>query len=171
MTSPNQPLRIGIDVGRVLMEADTDPSASFFGPNFLATPAIPGAFEAVAALVRLHGAESIHLVSKCAPPTQMRTRAWLAHHAFHAKTGVPPEQVHFCLQRSEKRALCDAHGLRAFVDDRFSVLEHLLHLDHLYLFRPLLKERAAWAASPARERVLLVEAWERAAFAAIWSAE
>ncbi|MBK7875290.1 MAG: hypothetical protein IPJ77_06000 [Planctomycetes bacterium] len=168
MSTSHRHLRIGIDIGRVLVESDTDPARSFFGANFLDARAIPGAFEAVAALARLHGAESIHLVSKCSPSTQVRTRQWLAHHAFHAQTGVPPEQVHFCLQRHAKRALCDAHGLTAFVDDRFSVLEHLLHLEHLYLFRPLPRERAAWAASPHRERVRLAEAWERAAFEALW---
>ncbi|MCG5471973.1 hypothetical protein LADH09A_006008 [Micromonospora sp. LAH09] len=49
--------RLGVDVGGVLIEpADGDADTSFFGAHHLRTPAVEGAFDALAAEVAAHAA-------------------------------------------------------------------------------------------------------------------
>ncbi|MEV4478158.1 hypothetical protein [Micromonospora coxensis] len=127
--------RLGVDVGGVIIElSDGDDDTSFFGPAYLRTPPVDGVVEALAAVVPLF--DEVHVVSKCAEPTERRTRHWLAHHGFHARTGIGPERLHFCRTRPEKGPIAARLGLTHFVDDRLEVLGHLDTVPHRYLFRP-----------------------------------
>ncbi len=121
--------RIGIDIGRVIIgpvlngRADT----SFLGSRLedaLHTPPAPGAFAGVADLVaRTRG--QAWLVSKCGPAVQAKTRAWLDHHEFWARTGMDRGHLRFCLKRPEKARHARELGLTAMIDDRVDVLVHL----------------------------------------------
>lgn len=130
--------RIGVDIGRVIINGD-GPDTNFFGHNHIEamrTPAVPGSFEAVAELVRRFEGR-VWLVSKCGPKIQARSLAWLEHHGFWAKTGVAKDSVRFCRERRDKAVHARRLALTHFVDDRHDVLEHLVGLvDHLYLFGP-----------------------------------
>ncbi|HVH99888.1 MAG TPA: hypothetical protein VM869_14295 [Enhygromyxa sp.] len=131
--------RVGVDIGRVIINGD-GPDTAFFGHDqaeALRTPAVPGAFDGVAELVRRFGAGRVYLVSKCGPKIQERSLAWLGHHGFWAATGVDPAHVRFCRERRDKAQHARQLGLTHFVDDRFDVLSHLVGLvDRMYLFGP-----------------------------------
>lgn len=137
---------LGVDIGGVIIQpADDDADTSFFGDHYLRTPAVPGAFDGLAALVAGRFGPAVHLVSKCGEQTEARTREWLAHHDFHGRTGIPPAHVHFCRTRSEKAPIAAALGLTHFVDDKLEVLSYLSSVPHRFLFRPNPAEVAAYA--------------------------
>ncbi len=143
MSTPHDlpvPPALGIDVGRVLLcpaDADGRPDTSFLDgadADALATPAAPGVWEVVPALVRAF-AGRVMIVSKAGPRIEALTRRWFAHHAFFARTGVPADAVRFCRKRPEKRDHALLHGLTHFIDDRPDVLHHLHGaVPFLYLF-------------------------------------
>lgn len=119
------PLRLGIDIGRVIIEpGDGDQDTSFLGgsdEDAMRTPPSHGALETIAELVQAFEAR-VWLVSKCGPRIQDRTRMWLAHWRFHERTGLPRHQLRFCRKRPEKAPICAELGLQAFIDDRPDVL-------------------------------------------------
>lgn len=134
-------MRLGIDIGRVLIAPDGVGGAdtSFIGGTLaaaLATPPYAGMFETVPELVRLFGG-AVWLVSKCGPSVQEKTWQWLDHHDFYGRTGMPRDHVRFCLQRPQKADHCRELRLTHFIDDRPDVLRHLAGLvPHRYLFGP-----------------------------------
>lgn len=116
-------LTVGVDIGRVLIAGD-GPDSTFLGVPLemaMAARSVDGAFEAVTVLVQRHDGR-VHLVSKCGPGVEKKTRAWLEHHGFYARTGLAPTQVWFCRERPEKARIAARLGLTAFVDDRLDVL-------------------------------------------------
>lgn len=133
------PPRIGIDIGRVIIgpviggKADT----AFLGSTLekaMETTPTQGAFESIASVVSLFEGNA-WLVSKCGPNVQKKTKAWLKHWNFHDATGLPEENVRFCLERPQKAHHCKQLKLTHFVDDRLDVLQHLKDLvPNLYLF-------------------------------------
>lgn len=113
---------VGIDIGGVIIDRVNDGTdTSFFGDNFLATTAVPGAFEAIEQIVTKYGGR-VWIVSKCGPKVQARSREWLNHHGFWERTGIDPDQIRFCLRREDKAPICRELGLTAFIDDRPDVL-------------------------------------------------
>ena len=82
-------------------------------------PEIPGAFDAVAALVRaLQG--RVYLVSKCGERIEARTRRWLVQKRFFDRTGLPRENLRFCRERRDKVGI--AQALKLDREDRFGLL-------------------------------------------------
>lgn len=131
---------LGIDIGRVIIgaaDASGTADTSFISGSdeaALATPATPGAVEAIAELTRAF-AGRVWLVSKCGPRIQGLTKRWLTRTAFYEKTGVRQDRVRFCLKRPEKRDHCLAIGATHFIDDRLDVLRHLVGtVPRLYWF-------------------------------------
>ncbi|MEI8407192.1 MULTISPECIES: hypothetical protein [unclassified Kribbella] len=117
--------RLGIDIGRVIIDGSSGTGdTSFFSGDttaMLRTPAVPGAFEAIARLVRLFDGQA-WLVSKCGPRVQRRSLEWLRHHRFFERTGIAEGNVRFCLQRPEKALHCAELGITHFVDDKPDVI-------------------------------------------------
>ena len=151
--------RLGVDIGGVLIDRiNDDTDTSFFGDNYLKTTAVPNAFEAIKRLADKRFGDEIYLVSKCGPNVERKSREWLAHHDFHAETGVPPERLNFCRQRQDKAPICESLGLSHFIDDRLEVLSYLKTVPHLFLFMP----NEAEVERHARHlgRVHRVESWE-----------
>jgi hypothetical protein len=102
--------------------------------TMLATPEMPGSFDAIARLVRVFDGRA-WLVSTCGPTVRARTLRWLEAHEFHRRTGLPADQVRFCRHRADKREHCEELGLTHFVDDHPEV--HLAirgAVEHQYLF-------------------------------------
>src|SRR5262245_2571077 len=108
--------RLGVDIGRVIMcptHDDGRPDTSFLDADeagALATPAAPGLYDVLPALVRAFGGRA-WLVSKAGPRIEALTRLWLAHHRFAERTGLPAANVRFCRRRPEKRAHAAQLGL------------------------------------------------------------
>ena len=150
--------KLGVDIGGVLIDRINDNTdTSFFGDNYLKTTTVPNAFESVKRLAAARFGDEVHLVSKCGPNIERKSREWLAHHDFHAETGVPPERMHFCRRRQDKAPICKSLGLTHFIDDRLEVLSYLKSVPHLFLFMP----RPAEVKRHARhlKRVHRVESW------------
>lgn len=153
MNDERQQQRLGIDIGRVIIEGDRPGGdTNFIGggiDDVLRTPAIDGAFDAIARLTERF-AGNVWLVSKCGKRMEEKTRIWLEHFHFYELTGVPAEHVRFCRERPQKREHAAELGLTHFVDDRPDVLEHLRGLvPHLFLFGPQrapVPEWATWVA-------------------------
>jgi hypothetical protein len=127
---------LGVDVGGVIIDrVDEALDTSFFGDNYLRTPAVDGAFEALRALNAGPYSGRVYLVSKCGARVQAKTLAWLQHHGFHQYTGIPEDHVYFCRKREDKAGICRELGITHFVDDRLEVLSYLSGVPALYLFR------------------------------------
>lgn len=127
--------RIGIDIGGVLIEGSNE-DGLFFSHRFLEVPEVQGAFEALAQLVTYYGDTSLFLVSKCSEPIQQKTLQWLEARQFYKRTGFLRHQVLFCRNRVDKSLIAQQQYLNTFVDDRFAVLQHMLSIQELYLFKP-----------------------------------
>lgn len=124
---------IGVDIGGVIISRGSDhDDTSFFGDNYLRTPAVDAA---IGTLRKLSDAGFvIHLVSKCGKRTEAKTLEWLRHHDFYRRARVEEANVHFCRKREEKAAICQTIGAQLFVDDRLEVLSYLVpFVPHLYL--------------------------------------
>ena len=150
-TSASELPRLGIDIGRVLIAAESTDGAdtSFIGGSLqdaLDTPPYEGMFEAVAPLVdRFEG--RVWLVSKCGPSV----------HRFFERTGVPPANLRFCLQRPQKADHCRELRITHFIDDRSDVLRHLEGIvPNRYLFGPQRKPVTV-------DGLVLLPAWKDAA--------
>jgi hypothetical protein len=140
--------RLGVDIGRVIIGggAPGDNDTQFFSGDtarMLATPAVPGAFDALARLVPRF--EQVWLVSKCGDRVQRHTRQWLDHHDFAARTGIPRDHIRFCLKRPDKAAHCADLGITHFIDDKLDVHRALRDVvAHRYLFGPQRTPPPAW---------------------------
>jgi hypothetical protein len=134
-------MRLGIDVGRVLISPgdDSAPDTSFIGGQLedaLGTPPNDGMFEVVPLLVQRFNAQ-VWIISKCGPRVQHRTRLWFEHHRFFERTGIDSSNLRFCLKRPEKAVHCAELGITHFIDDRSDVLQAMLGVvPNLYLFGP-----------------------------------
>jgi hypothetical protein len=140
---------LGVDVGGVIVQLATEGAedTSFFGTRPLETPAAAGVFEALAVLAAGPFAGRVHLVSKAGPKVAANTEAWLAHHEFFERTGIPADHLHFVRERRDKAPVCARLGITHFVDDRLDVLGYLTTVEHRYLF-------TGGAAEPAPAREL-----------------
>jgi len=118
--------RLGVDIGRVIIDGD-GPDSAFLGvPDAVAmhARAVAGSFDALARLrERFEG--RVWLISKCGKGVEARTRAWLAHHEFWARTGIDAGQVTFCRSRGDKGPICERLGITCFVDDRTDIIESM----------------------------------------------
>jgi hypothetical protein len=153
-TCPAEP-RLGVDIGRVIIEGD-GPDTSFVGGSeeeALRAPEVRGSFEALTRL-RLHFVGRIWLVSKCGKRVEARTRRWLAQRRFFETTGIDPEHLIFCRARPEKAPICEALGITCFVDDRWDVLAAMVGV---------VPHRILFGAEVAPEgSVIPAATWERA---------
>ena len=71
------------------------------------------------------------------PRVQEKSRLWLDHHRFFERTGIPAENLRFCLERPQKALHCAELGISHFIDDRSDVLHHLAGIvPHRFLFGP-----------------------------------
>ena len=126
---------LGVDVGGVIVVlADRGDDTSFFGGRPLETPAVSGVFDELAALAGGLFEGRVHVVSKAGPAVAANTRAWLVHHRFFDRVGIPPSHVHFVRERRDKAPVCRWLGITHFVDDRLDVLAELGTVEHRYLF-------------------------------------
>jgi hypothetical protein len=150
---------LGVDIGGVLIDRVADGTdTSFFSDRFLETPAFEDGFDTLARLSRERFGEAVHLVSKCGPKAQEKTKLWLAHHRFTEITGIPFDQVHFCREREEKAPICKRLKVTHFIDDRFDVLSYLTTVPRLYLFRPRDKDLTR-SARESLQGLSVVQSW------------
>lgn len=133
-------MKLGIDIGRVLITPEgSGGDTSFIGGSIqdaLDTPPYEGMFDVVPELVQLFKGD-VWLVSKCGPRVQEKSRLWLRHHRFFERTGIPAENLRFCLERPQKAHHCKQLRITHFIDDRQDVLRCMDGVvEHRFLFGP-----------------------------------
>lgn len=153
--------RIGIDIGRVIIAGDTDKEDNlFFSTKYVQAAQVKNAFVSISKIVNELGSENVFLVSKCGVQTEQKTLKWLEYNEFYKATGVKSENIHFCRERKEKKEICSLFGINIFIDDRFSVLEHLEELNSLYLFNPIEEEMINYNLRADKQKITVVYSWE-----------
>jgi hypothetical protein len=127
--------------------ADDAADTSFLGSSLeeaIESPATPGAFEVIPRLVALFE-RRVWIISKCGETTQRKTLAWLEHHDFYGRTGLPRGNVRFCRERVEKAVHCRDLGVTHMIDDRLEVHRAIRDVvPHRYLFGPQDGEVPDW---------------------------
>lgn len=121
MTTKRQRLRVGVDIGGVIIDGSGDDT--MFTDFFLTTPPVEGAIEAVTDLVRRH---EVWLISKCGLIVQRKTVAWLRHHDFFSETGLHPSRLIFVRKRVEKAPVARELHLDVMIDDRPDIIESMI---------------------------------------------
>lgn len=129
--------------------------------GYLRVKPIKGALETLQSLAR-NGFPVIHIVSRVSAekPFLLRRCRWLSTHGFNSV--VPVKRVHFCYERSDKAAICEKLGISHFVDDRLSVLQHLITVvPFLFLFGGIKEEERALGLQflVNSGRVIVVRSW------------
>ena len=121
---------------------------------------VQNSFSSIRKIVDLYNSENVYLVSKCGESVQKRTREWLNKYDFFSQTGVLESNIEFCLERKDKKGICEKLDIDIFIDDRFSVLVHLLDLEKLILFNPNEIELTEFNNFDKKEKFNIVSNWE-----------
>jgi hypothetical protein len=140
--------RLGVDFGRVIhggLKAPGEDDTVFLDGSFeeaLASPATDGVYEVLPGLIEAFGGRA-WIISKCGDRIRERTLAWLDHHDFYGRTGLPRSNVRFCRKRQDKARHCAELGITHMIDDRLDVHRAIREIvPHRYLFGP--KEGPEW---------------------------
>jgi hypothetical protein len=153
---------LGVDIGNVIIEHRHIMDAvdeTLWHEKYSTIPAVDNMFECLKKLndEKFHG--DIFLVSKLKVEHDSRTLAWLKNNDFFKRTGIKPENLLFCRERSEKVKLCEDNNIKYFIDDRLEVLGHMIgHIPNLYLFNPDPEEVAEFKQF--LPRVTPVKTWQ-----------
>jgi len=155
-------MKIGIDIGGVIIAQDTDEPDLFFTEAFLNAKTFLDCFETIKHLVQSLGCENVFIISKCGESIQKKSREWLEHKNFFNITGFDPNNIYFCLERQEKAKIADKLGLTVFIDDRYTVLQYMLNstqLNRLILFCPNSKEEELSKNNP-NDKIIQMQSWK-----------
>ena len=101
---------------------------------------VPGSFDGLTDVVRSGKFDNVYIVSRASIFTRVYFLFRLHRSDFWKKTGIPRENIRFCLKNREKIDICMELGVTDFIDDRFPVLERMQDLDHRFAFNPTRKE-------------------------------
>jgi hypothetical protein len=113
-------------------------------------------------LARERFGDRVHIVSKCGPTIQAKSKEWLSHRGFTEITGIPLERVHFCRTREEKAPICKRLRITHFIDDRYDVLSYAKTVPHCFLFQPRADDLARAEREPLAG-LKVVQSWAEVA--------
>lgn len=140
-------MRIGIDIGKVIIGGDGPEDTSFFSNYYLETKPVQDSFYGIQRIVLKVGPNNVWLISKCGKSVQEKTLNWLEHHNFYEETGILKDHIKFCKERSDKAPIAKKLKLTHFIDDRWDVLKYMNGLvPNLWLFGP--QKRKSWNYIP-----------------------
>lgn len=136
--------RLGVDLGRVVVGANRNAQGRVFLDDPRQMPLIEGAFEVLPRLVeRFKGRAWV--ISRVSEEGEPLSLAWLEHHDFYGRTGIPPENVRYCRKREDKAIHCAELGITHMIDDRMDVHRAIRDLvPHRYLFGPQEEQAPDW---------------------------
>lgn len=132
-------MRIGIDIGGVIISEDTDNPGLFFSNDYLIAKEVSDSFLSIKNMIQNESSNNVFIISKCWPDVQNKSKNWLHNKDFFNITGFEYNNIRFCLERREKRNHCIELGIEYFIDDRYSVHRHLQDLPlikKLFLLNP-----------------------------------
>lgn len=135
---------LGVDIGNVIINhrpiANSN-DETWWNEKYSTIPAADDVWACLEKLKEEKFGDNIFLISKIKEGQELRTLKWLADNNFFERTGIKKENVFFCHKRAEKEAICRAHNVQYFIDDRLEVLSHMIGgVANLYLFQPDPKE-------------------------------
>lgn len=110
-------MKIGIDIGKVIIGGNPGDDTTFFTDQFLDTPEVTGAYKSVAALRKKH---EVHFVSKCGLNIELKTVDWLNEYGY---ASMLEGRTHFVRRRELKAPMAEALQLDIFIDDRIEILQ------------------------------------------------
>jgi len=113
-------MKIGIDIGNVIIGGPQGVDTQFFTDDYLATPEIPGAYTSIRALTFGH---ELHIISKCGKVVEAKSLRWLEQMEYHGL--IPLHRTHFVRQRPLKAPMAEALELDIFIDDMEDVIESM----------------------------------------------
>lgn len=144
--------RLGVDLGRVVVGANRNAQGRVFLDDPRQMPLIEGAFEVLPRLVeRFNGRAWV--ISRVSEEGEPLSLAWLEHHDFYGRTGIPRENVRYCRKREDKAPHCAELGITHMIDDRMDVHRAIRDLvPYRYLFGPQEEEIPDW--------VIVTPGWE-----------
>ena len=144
MSNHNLEIKIGIDLGGVIISQDTDEPDLFFSDSFLKVEPFQNSFLIIQNMIQTIGQENVFIISKCGEKIQKKSIEWLEHKRFFEITKFNPKNIYFCLERYQKAEIAQTLHLTHFIDDRYSVLKYMIDLSDiqkLILFCPKDTER------------------------------
>ena len=104
---------LGVDIGGVIK------SGSFPGGE------VPRSFESIKELKENGFFTKIFVVSRCFYSLRTDLLHWLEEHCFWERSGLTPDDIHFCCLTYQKKEISQKLGLTHFLDDRLNVLGSL----------------------------------------------
>lgn len=116
----------GLDFGGVIVAKQRGARRdTFFTPEYLDSPAVPGALAGLKRLIASPRYAEVLIISKAGSETARRSVEWLGHN-FLRPEGLAPDAVRwiFTTTREEKAAVAPA-GLAFYVDDHLEPLQAL----------------------------------------------
>ena len=123
-------MKIGIDIGNVIIGGPQGADTQFFTDDYLATPEVPGAFYSIH---NLRSGHELHIISKCGKVVEAKSLKWLEQREYHAL--IPLHRTHFVRERTLKAPMAYALGLDIFIDDMEDVIDSMLNIvKHRILF-------------------------------------
>lgn len=156
-----------VDLGNVIIAhwlSNITPE-NFLTIDYNSIPEVPGVFDSLKRLNDKFGG-NVTVVYKATDIATEKILAWLAHHQFTERTGIPFERVDRTKGGRDKTTHMDQssethYGTTIVVDDRLEVLSHFVgKVTHLFLFRPQQQEVEQWSSTGALSHVHVVESWQ-----------
>jgi hypothetical protein len=95
---------------------------------------VPGAFESLEAIAQSGQFDTIYIVSRANIISRTLFLLRLRRLRFWEKTGIPRENIYFCLKNYKKIEICNQLGVTDFIDDRLSVLKYMGSLKSRFAF-------------------------------------
>jgi hypothetical protein len=156
-----------VDLGNVIIAhwlSNITPE-NFHTIDYNSIPEVPGVFDSLKRLNDKFGG-NVTVVYKATDVATEKILAWLAHHRFTERTGIPLERVDRTKGGRDKTLHMDQssethYGTTVVVDDRLEVLSYFVgKVAHLFLFHPQRQEVEQWSGTGALPHVLVVETWQ-----------
>lgn len=156
-----------VDLGNVIIAhwlSNITPE-NFHTIDYNSIPEVPGVFDSLKRLNdKFDG--NVTVVYKATDIATEKILAWLAHHQFTERTGIPLERVDRTKGGRDKTLHTDQsssthYGTTVVVDDRLEVLSHFVgKVSHLFLFRPQQQEVEQWNGGGILSHVHVVQTWQ-----------
>lgn len=97
---------------------------------------VPDAFNSLEDIAQSGHFNAIYIVSRANIFSRSLFLFRLRRAKFWEKTGIPRENIYFCLRNRRKIDICKKLGITDFIDDRLSVLKYMEGLEHRFSFNP-----------------------------------
>lgn len=114
-------MRIGIDIGGVIIGGNGDDTFFDDEKEYFEAPEVRGAIDTIYLLhSRMH---ELHIVSKCGKKVERKSLLWLRYNSVDRY--IPWHRVHFVRKRHLKAPMAQALELDIFIDDRQDIIDSL----------------------------------------------